>query len=220
MNIKTFNEILWTYFSSIFRLFANQHILFFYLRLFSVCSINILLLFSCYEKLSCCFVTMWGGILLCGFVVSLTFTYAIIVGINVDLLVWFCQNLMWTIFCLFFLQVINWFVWHFCNCFHQTFSRPTRICIIFLSFVQYNRIELYPTPRKYLTSCNYVIKYPLSEIIYDLNFYKFTIKEVLLWQLKMVNYTWSWILCHYPQIPITFSCFNFITPKFSLVRRF
>jgi len=75
-----------------------------------------------------CHVSSWlceVGFSLCGFLISLTFTYAIIVRINEDLHVWFCQNLMWT-FILFFLQVVNWFVWHFSICFQRTFSRRTR----------------------------------------------------------------------------------------------
>ena len=49
------------------------------------------LLFCCYEKLSC-LMTMWGGggvvgASLCGFIISLIFRYALIVGISDDLCV-------------------------------------------------------------------------------------------------------------------------------------
>jgi hypothetical protein len=108
----------------------STHFRFFYLCL-SLCAR--FTRFYYFLFMNVCRVVWWlcgVGFSFCGFHVSLIFTYAIIVGINADLRVWFCQNLMWKIFCLFFLRVVKWVVWHFSICFQQTFSRRTRFCAI------------------------------------------------------------------------------------------
>jgi len=113
-----FTEVFWPFLSRFFRIFTNHHILFFFylLRCTVFTTYNFLLSYF-YEKLLC-FLWLCGvESSLSGFLISLIFRHAIIVDINVDLCVWFCKNLMWNIFCLFFLRVNKWIVWHSSNCF-------------------------------------------------------------------------------------------------------
>ena len=176
-----------------------------------------------------CHVVWWicgVGSYLCGFLISLIFELAIIVGVSVDLCVWLCQNLIWNIFCLFFLHVNKWFVWHFTTCFQRTFSRRMRFGTTchHVPFVQYTSNWIVPPPpprppKKHLTSCNYVIKYSLCEMFQILYVSKFRIKEVPLLRLKVVCYTYSWKPCHFFQIPIMTSLSKFLRPSFSPIRR-
>lgn len=151
-----FTDVFWTFLSWFFRLFFTCA--------YALCAR--FKRFYCFLFMKGCHVVWWicgVGISFCVFLVSLIFTNAIIVVIIVDLCVWLCQNLMRNIFCLFFLQVVNWVVWHDSNCFQRTSSRRTRFCTIYhhVPFVQCTLNETIPPPlQKKLNVFYYVIEIP------------------------------------------------------------
>ena len=132
-----FTDVFWPFPSQFFRIFANQP---FFNCADTLClGLTVLLLFFVIK--TCVVWWLCGvGSSLCGFLIYLIFTYEIIVGVSVDLCVWFCQNLVWKFFCLFFLHVNKWVVWHFSNCFQRTSSRRMRFGTTchYVPFVQYN----------------------------------------------------------------------------------